>query len=162
MATLEASTSTKRGRTLCASAYSPRSFIVGGLTSAMGGIILLFAGIVWGWRRYYQPQSTLSNTQSIAKNSLVPMALNLFNKAIDFLFALFYLRILGPGDNGKYAAAISVALWFDIVANWGLDALIIRDGARDKKPYRQLLIQYNDFAASDDGDWRCAGGAVCG
>ncbi|HFC12199.1 MAG TPA: flippase, partial [Anaerolineae bacterium] len=35
-------------------------------------------------------------------------------------------------DSGNYAVAISVALWFDIIANWGLDALIIRDGAQNK------------------------------
>ena len=112
--------------------YSPRTFIIGGLTSFMGGIIILFAFGVWGWRRFYRQEGELTNTQSIAKNSLVPMVLNLFNKGIDFAFAAFYLRVLGPGDAGLYAAAISIALWFDIVANWGLDALIIRDVAQQK------------------------------
>ena len=119
--------------------YSPRSFIVGGLTSFLGGIVILFAGAVWGWQRVYRPKTDLTNTQSIAKNSVVPMALNLFNKLIDFAFAMFYLRVLGSADSGKYAAAISIALWFDIVANWGLDALIIRDGAQNKSAIGRYL-----------------------
>lgn len=112
--------------------YSPRSVVVGALASFMGGIIVIFSFGVWGWRRFYQQEGELTNTQSIAKNSVVPMGLNLFNKAIDFAFAMFYLRVLGPAENGAYATAISIALWFDIVANWGLDALIIRDVAQDK------------------------------
>ncbi len=120
--------------------YSPRSFIIGGLTSFMGGIIIAFAAAVWGWRRFYRREGELTNTQSIAKNSVVPMALSLFNKAIDFGFAAFYLRVLGPGESGAYATAISIALWFDIVANWGLDALIIRDGAQNKAEIGRYLL----------------------
>ncbi len=120
--------------------YSPRSFIIGGLTSFMSGIIITFAVAVWGWRRFYRKEGELTNTQSIAKNSVVPMALSLFNKAIDFGFAAFYLRVLGPGESGGYATAISIALWFDIVANWGLDALIIRDGAQNKHDISRYLL----------------------
>ena len=120
--------------------YSPRSFIVGGLASLMGGVSIVLALGVWGWRRVYRQEGELTNTQSIAKNSVVPMALNLFNKGIDFTFAMFYLRILGPGESGKYAAAISIALWFDIVANWGLDALIIRNVSQEKDKVSSYLL----------------------
>ena len=112
--------------------YSPRTFIIGALASFMGGILVIFGFGVWGWRQFYRQKGELTNTQSIAKNSVVPMAMNLFNKGIDFAFAMFYLRVLGPGESGAYATAITIALWFDIVANWGLDALIIRDVAPQK------------------------------
>ncbi|MEM8858257.1 MAG: hypothetical protein AAGD96_08055, partial [Chloroflexota bacterium] len=71
--------------------YSPPTLWIGGLTSAMGLIIIGFAAVVWAWRRFYNPQGELTNTASIAKNSVAPMTLNLFNRGIDFLFALFYL-----------------------------------------------------------------------
>ncbi|MGB1249240.1 MAG: oligosaccharide flippase family protein [Candidatus Promineifilaceae bacterium] len=131
---LEAGDTTVRFR------YSPRSFILGGLASLMGGVIIVLSLGVWGWRRVYRQEGELTNTQSIAKNSVVPMALNLFNKGIDFSFAMFYLRMLGPGESGKYAAAISIALWFDIVANWGLDALIIRNGSQEKEKVSSYLL----------------------
>ena len=120
--------------------YSPSSFWLGGLASFMGGVILLFAAVIWGWRRYYRPEDTLTNTRSIAKNSLAPMALSLFNKVIDFVFAMFYLRVLGPADAGSFATAIATAGIFEIISNFGLDILIIREVAQDrsKAPYYLL------------------------
>jgi O-antigen/teichoic acid export membrane protein len=120
--------------------YSPLTFKLGGLTSFMGGIILLFAAIVWAWRRLYNPLAPLTNTRSIAKNSLAPMTLNLFNRAIDFVFAAFYLRILGPADAGSYATAIIIAGWFEIISNWGLNTLIIREVSRDKSQASRYLL----------------------
>ncbi|MDX1414787.1 MAG: flippase, partial [Candidatus Promineifilaceae bacterium] len=112
--------------------YSPASFQLGGLISAMGVIILLFATAVWLWRKLYQPDLTLSATRSIVKNSALPMGLNLFNRAIDFVFAMYYLRVLGPADAGRYVTAITTAAFFEILANYGLDMLLIRDVAQDK------------------------------
>ncbi len=120
--------------------YSPLSFKLGGLSSFMGGTVLLFAGGVWLWRRYYHPPDELSNAQSVAKNSMAPMALNLFNKGIDFAFAAFYLRVLGPAENGAYATAIAIVLWFEIVANWGLNTLLIRDVAQDRSQAAHYLV----------------------
>ena len=116
--------------------YSPTSFQLGALGSFMAGIILLFSAIVWGWRRFYQPDETQSASRSIAKNSLAPIALNLFNKFIDFGFAAFYLRLLGPAGSGSFQTAIVTAGIFDIISNFGLNILLIRDVAsdRDKAP----------------------------
>ncbi|MDX1614657.1 MAG: oligosaccharide flippase family protein [Candidatus Promineifilaceae bacterium] len=120
--------------------YSPLSFKVGGLASFMGGIIVLFTLAVWGWRRFYNPVGPLSDSGSIAKNSLAPMALNLFNRAIDFAFAAFYLRVLGPEDAGKYATAIIIAGWFEIVSNFGLNTLIIREVSRERDQASRYLL----------------------
>jgi O-antigen/teichoic acid export membrane protein len=120
--------------------YSPASFQLGGLASAMGLIILLFATAVWGWRRLYRPQPTLTAAASIAKNSGLPMALNLFNRAIDFVFAMYYLRVLGPYDAGRYVAAITTAGFFEILANYGLDMLLIRDVSQDKSRANHYLF----------------------
>jgi O-antigen/teichoic acid export membrane protein len=120
--------------------YSPLTFKLGGLTAFMGGIILLFALAVWAWRRFYKPEGPMSDTLSIAKNSLAPMSLNLLNRAIDFVFAAFYLRILGPSDAGGYATAIIIAGWFEIISNWGLNTLIIREVSRDKQQASRYLL----------------------
>ncbi len=120
--------------------YSPPSFILGGLTSFMGMMILLFASVVWGWRRLIPRGIELSATRSIAKNSLAPMALNLFNRAIDFVFAAYYLRLLGPGDAGSYAIAITIASLYEIIANWGLNTWIIREIAADKSQTSRYLF----------------------
>lgn len=120
--------------------YSPLSFKLGGLTTALSAIVLLFAFGVWGWRRFHNPQAPLTNTRSIAKNSLAPTALNLLNRAIDFLFAAFYLRVLGPAGNGSYATAIAIAGWFEIISNFGLNTLIIREVSRDKSQASHYLF----------------------
>lgn len=120
--------------------YSPLSFKLGGLTSFMGGIILLFGLAVWAWRQFYPRQGELTNTRSIARNSLAPMILNLFNRAIDFVFAAFYLRLLGPGDAGSYATAITIASLYEIIANWGLNTLIIREVSQDKSQASRYLL----------------------
>jgi O-antigen/teichoic acid export membrane protein len=120
--------------------YSPASFQLGGLLSAMGVIVLLFATAVWGWRRLYRPQGELSITRSLAKNSALPMGLNLFNRMIDFVFAMFYLRLLGPADAGRYAAAVATAGIFEILANYGLDILLIRDVSQDKERANHYLF----------------------
>jgi O-antigen/teichoic acid export membrane protein len=120
--------------------YSPLTFKLGALTTFMGGILVLFATAVWAWRRFYRPQGPLSDTLSIAKNSLAPMSLNLLNRAIDFAFAAFYLRILGPTDAGAYATAVIIAGWFEIISNWGLNTLIIREVSRDKGQASRYLL----------------------
>ena len=120
--------------------YSPLSFKLGGLTSAMGAVILLFAFAVWAWRRLYNPDVELTDTRSIAKNSLAPTALNLLNRFIDFLFAAFYLRVLGPADAGSYFTAITIAGWFEIVSNFGLNTLVIREVAKDRNQASRYLL----------------------
>ncbi len=120
--------------------YSPLSFQLGGLASAMAVVVLMFGTAVWGWRIFYNPSGDLSKTHSIAKNSLAPMALNLFNKLIDFVFAMFYLRALGPAGAGSFQTAIVTAGVFDIVANYGLDLLFIRDVAHDRRKTSSYLL----------------------
>jgi O-antigen/teichoic acid export membrane protein len=120
--------------------YSPMTFRLGGLTSAMAGIVILFGFGVWGWRRFYDPATELTNTRSIAKNSIVPTVLNLFNKAIDFLYAAFYLRVLGPADAGSFATAIAIAMWYEILANFGLNTLVIREVSKDRTQASRYLL----------------------
>jgi O-antigen/teichoic acid export membrane protein len=110
------------------------------LASALGLLIILFSAGVWGWQQINQPQTKLSLSRSLAKNSFVPMGLNLFNKAIDFLFAAFYLRVLGPAGAGSYASAIAAAGLFDIIANFGLNMLLIREVSQDRSRASSYLL----------------------
>ncbi len=111
--------------------YTPFSFWLGLLTTALGTVTIVFAFAVWGWRRY-RPRGELTNTRSIAKNSVLPMGLNLFNRGIDFLFAAYYLRLLGPADSGAFATAIAIAGMYEILANFGLNAYLIREVSQDR------------------------------
>ena len=120
--------------------YSPASFQLGGLLSAMGVIVLIFGLGVWSWGRFYKPSTEMSTTRSIIKNSALPMSLNLFNRMIDFVFAMYYLRILGPADAGRYVAAITTAGFFEILSNYGLDILLIRDVSQDKSRANYYLF----------------------
>lgn len=119
--------------------YSPVSFQLGGLISFMGVILLLFGTAVWAWQLIVRPTDELSVTRSIAKNSLAPIALNLFNKFIDFVFAMFYLRVLGPEGAGSFQTAIVTAGIFEILANFGLDILLIRDVSQDRRKASHYL-----------------------
>lgn len=125
--------------------YSPRSFQLGALTSFMGGIILLFAVGVWGWRRAVGPDAKLTTTRSIAKNSIVPVMMNLLNRLIDFAFAAFYLRVLGPADAGSYATAIATAGVFEIISNYGLDILLMREVSQDRSKAAHYLLNTSVF-----------------
>ncbi|MCB9003658.1 MAG: flippase [Ardenticatenaceae bacterium] len=120
--------------------YSPASFQLGGLLSAMGVIVLLFGLVVWGWQAIVKPDAAMTTTRSIAKNSAAPMALNLFNKGIEFVFAMYYLRVLGPADAGSFATAIAAAGIFDILANFGLDILVIREVSKAREQASSYLL----------------------
>ncbi|MBK8984923.1 MAG: oligosaccharide flippase family protein [Chloroflexi bacterium] len=120
--------------------YSPTSFQLGGLGSFMGVILLLFVGLVWGWRIMVKPDAQMTTTRSLAKNSMAPMALNLFNKGIDFVYAMFYLRVLGPANAGSFATAIAAAGIFEIVANFGLDILLVREVSQDRQRASSYLL----------------------
>jgi O-antigen/teichoic acid export membrane protein len=120
--------------------YTPDSFKLGGIISLIAAVTLVFGLGVFAWRYFYQESALDSTARRVAKNSLAPLALNLFNRAIDFAFAAFMLRVLGPDDAGKYYYAIIIFGWFDIITNYGLNALLIRDVARDRDHANRYLV----------------------
>jgi O-antigen/teichoic acid export membrane protein len=120
--------------------YSPDSLKVGGIVSLVAGVSLLFALGVWAWRYFYRESEAASTARRVAKNSLAPMALNLMNRGIDLIFAAFYMRVLGPAAVGKYAFAIVVFGWFEIVTNYGLNTLLTRDVSRDRAHANRYLV----------------------
>jgi O-antigen/teichoic acid export membrane protein len=67
------------------------------------------------------------------------MTLNLANKAIDFAFAMLYVRILGPDGTGKYYFVVAIYGFFEIVSRYGLGTLLTRDVAADKNQSSRYL-----------------------
>ncbi len=113
--------------------YSPDSVKVGAFFSFLSGMLVLFLAVVWGWRYLYREENERSTVHRIAKNSLVPIGLNLFNRMIDFAFAALMLRLLGPANAGDYYYAIVIFGWFEILTNFGLDAYLTREVARHRE-----------------------------
>ncbi len=121
--------------------YSPQSLYVGGVISFLGGVIVLLLFGLWMWRRMVSPsESQAGGVHTIARNSLIPIILNLFNRGVDMAFALIMLRILGPADAGLYFYAGVVFVWFDIFTNFGLNLFLIREAARDRSKAGYLFL----------------------
>ncbi|MBI5666370.1 MAG: oligosaccharide flippase family protein [Chloroflexi bacterium] len=112
--------------------YSPASFQVGLFGSFISGVVLVFMAGVWVWRLVVRPERAVSGAAVVAKNSLAPIILNLFNRGIDFGFAFIMLRILGPEGAGIYYYAAFIFGWFDIFTNFGLNVFLTREVARDR------------------------------
>ncbi len=119
--------------------YSPMSFKLGLYASFLALMTLTLLGLYWLWGRYYRPEATAGEVRTVAKNSLVPMGLSLFNKAIDFAFAMLYVRLLGPEGTGKYYFVVSLYGFFEIVSRYGLGTLLTRDVAEDKNRSSRYL-----------------------
>ncbi len=120
--------------------YSPDSVKVGAFISFIAGMTVLFLTGLYLWRLFYRAGDDASTVQRVAKNSIAPIVLNLFNRTIDLAFAALMARILGPVGNGQYAWAVNVYLWFDIVANFGLDMYLVREAAREPACARNVFF----------------------
>jgi len=120
--------------------YSPDTVKVGAFVSFLAGMIVVFLVVVWVWRLVYREQDAQSTTQRLAKNSVAPIMLTLFNRVVELAFAALMLRILGPANVGDYYYAINIFLWFDIVTNFGLDAYLTREVARRREQANLYLF----------------------
>ncbi len=113
--------------------YSPASFQVGLFGSVVSLVLLLLLLGIWFWRLYVGTNTDASSTTArVARNSVAPIILNLFNRGIDFAFAIVMLRLLDQSSVGVYNFAVVVFVWFDIFTNFGLDAFLIREVSRLK------------------------------
>ena len=119
--------------------YSPMSFKLGLYISFLAGMTGLLLLLWWLWGRYYRAAEEGDEASTVAKNSLVPMGLSLTNKAIDFAFAMLYVRLLGPEGTGKYAFVVAVYGFFEILSRYGLGTLLTRDVAGDKDQASRYL-----------------------
>ncbi len=122
--------------------FSPANFQIGFFGSVIGAALIIFLTGYWVW--CLLTRRAESDVARVARNSVAPILVNLFNRGIDFAFALVMLRILGPTDAGVYFYAGFIFLWFDILSNFGLDVWLTREVARD--PTRALRVLVSSSA----------------
>lgn len=119
--------------------YSPASFQIGLFASFIGGVLVVLLVGGWLWRRLVGEREH-EGAARVARNSVAPIFLNLFNRGIDMAFALVMLRILGPTDAGWYFYAGVIFVWFDIFTNFGLNLYLTREVSRDRSKARMLFL----------------------
>ncbi len=117
------------------------SFQIGLFATFISGVLLVFMTGVYLWRLFVSAGGQTEGVQVVARNSLAPIILNLFNRGIDFGFAFIMLRILGPEGSGIYTYAGFIFGWFDIFTNFGLNVFLTREVARD--PSKAWRYFYN-------------------
>jgi O-antigen/teichoic acid export membrane protein len=119
--------------------YSPLSFKIGLFISFTAAVSLLLLGGLWLWSRVYSPMADERTARRVAKNTALPLSLQLVNRGIDMAFMMLALRILGPDNAGRYYFAVFVATLFEIVTNFGLNTLLTREVARNQEDGNRFL-----------------------
>jgi O-antigen/teichoic acid export membrane protein len=119
--------------------YTPMSFKLGLYGSFMACVVLFLLLLYWLWGRFYRESSDDPTVKRVAKNSLLPMGLQLLNKAIDFAFAMLMLRILAPEMAGRYTFAVGFIGYFDILVRFGLGTLLTREVSKDRDQGNKYL-----------------------
>ncbi|MEI6046059.1 MAG: flippase, partial [Chloroflexota bacterium] len=112
--------------------YNPMAFTLGLYAAflALAGVAMGFVVLAWG-RFYYEDEGS-HPIRRIAKNSITPLFAQLFGKGLDFGFALFSLRLLGPEGNGRYTIAGTTWLILATLTDFGLETLVTREVARER------------------------------
>jgi O-antigen/teichoic acid export membrane protein len=119
--------------------YTPMSFKLGLYGSFMAGVVLLLLALYWLWGRFYREGDDDPTVKRVAKNSLLPMGLQILNRLIDFAFAMLMLRILAPELAGRYTFAVGFIGYFDILVRFGLGTLLTREVSRDREHGNRYL-----------------------
>ncbi len=120
--------------------FSPDSFRFGAFASFLTAAAILFAAGVWAWRYLYREGGEGAEMRRVAKNTLTPIVLNLFNKGISFILTFAMLRVLGPAGAGDYRYAVVIYGWFEIFANFGLNTFLTREVARRREEANRYLV----------------------
>jgi len=118
--------------------YAPTSLRSGAIISAASLLIVLVALFGAAWTVLSGRASGVGTTHVVARNAITGIGTTLVNRGLDFGFAILTLRVLQPEGVGQYAIAIAIAGYLEIASNFGLNALLIRDGARPDAPLSRL------------------------
>lgn len=119
--------------------YSPLSVRVGLFFSFLSVILSFMLLLWWGWGRYRRPDPSASEAVVVAKNIVVPMNLTLITRGVEFAFAMLYVRLLGPVGTGQFAFVIALYGIFELISRFGLDTLLTREVAKDKREAHRYL-----------------------
>ncbi|MGI6368497.1 MAG: oligosaccharide flippase family protein [Anaerolineae bacterium] len=127
------------GRHVVRVKYSPNAVKFGLYLSFMSAAVAALGLLYRWWQRHAATPEQQSLAQRVTRNTVAPIVLNLTNKAIDMVFAMLMLRILGPVQSGQYYLAVVIVSWFDIWINFGLNTLSTREVARDRAEANRYL-----------------------
>jgi len=133
--------------------YNPLSFTLGLYATFLSVASMAMILLVLGWVRFYREDEGDHPLRRIVKNSVTPMFAQLAGKVIDFGFAFISLRLLGPEGNGRYTFAVTTWLFFNTLADFGLETLVTREIARDRSPantnryFSTMLVTRLSFSA---------------
>ena len=119
--------------------YTPMSFKLGLYGSFMAVVVLFLLVLYWLWGRFYRESADDHAVKRVAKNSLLPMGLQLMNRLIDFAFAMLMLRILAPEMAGRYTFSVLFIGYFDILVRFGLGTLLTREVSKDREHGNRYL-----------------------
>ncbi len=126
--------------------YSPASMQLGMFTSSISAAVILFLLGAWLWRATVGLNTeTSSGVARVARNSVAPIILNLFNRSIDLAFAIVMYRLLLPAEVGIYNFAIVLFVAFDIFTNFGLDLFLIREASQQRARAGYYLFNTSFF-----------------
>jgi O-antigen/teichoic acid export membrane protein len=106
----------------------------------VGLLVLAFVGALALWARWSRGRDA-NAVQLVAKNSGFLLLSQFANKGLDFLFALYMLRALGPTGNGQYQFAILVWLYLKTVTDFGMGVLATQQIAHAPQRAGALLGQ---------------------
>jgi O-antigen/teichoic acid export membrane protein len=120
--------------------YAPDNVKIGAFISFIAGMTVVFLVGLYLWRFFYREEDDASTVKRVAKNSIAPIVLNLFIRAIEMVFAMLMARILGPQGNGRYAWAANAYLWLYTLADFGLEMYLIRETCRDRSRAWLILV----------------------
>ncbi len=110
--------------------YTPLWFLLGIYSAFLGLVSLgLILGIM-GWVRFYREEEGDHPLRRVVKNSATPLFAQLVGKMLDFGFAIFVLRLLGPEGNGQYTFAVTTWVFFAAFCDFGLEGIVTREVAR--------------------------------
>ena len=74
----------------------------------------------------------MNTVQRIAKNTGVIIAGDVVNKAIGLVIVIFLARYLGAAGYGKYAFVFAFLMFFGIIADLGINQILVREISRDR------------------------------
>jgi len=75
---------------------------------------------------------------SIAKNTLYFTAASVGQKVIAFVYFMFIARMMGVDGTGAYFLALSITTIFSVVADFGMQPIIVREIAKGKDPVQLI------------------------
>ena len=126
--------------------YSPASVQLGMFASSISAALIVFLLGAWFWRAYIGLNSEASSGLArVARNSIAPIILNLFNRGIDLVFAIVMYRLLLPMEVGIYNFAVVLFVAFDIFTNFGLDLLLVREVSQQRRRAGRYLFNTSFF-----------------